>query len=117
MVAIVDSMTPAERRDPKIIEISRRQRIASGAGTQPQQVNELIKQFETMKPVLTGMAGASGGDRAQMMRDLQEKMLDPTSRGPKTKKGTGRRLTAKERAKMKKQRDKLLRQKRRGKKG
>ena len=116
MVAIIDSMTPEERRNPKVIEVSRRQRIANGAGVQPQQVNELIKQFDMMKPMLTGMAGKGMGDRMQMMQDLQQKMLDPGSRMPKTKKSTGKRLTAKERAKMKKQRDKLLKQKRKEKK-
>ncbi len=57
MVGIVDSMTPEEKKKPKIIDPSRRQRIAQGAGVQTQQVNELIKQFETMKPMLTSMLG------------------------------------------------------------
>ena len=116
MVGIIDSMTPVERQDPKVIEVSRRQRIAQGAGVKPQQVNELIKQYDTMKPLLTGMAGKGMGDRMQMMQDLQQKMLDPTSRMPKTKKSTGKRLSPKQRAKEKKRRDKLLKQKRREKK-
>jgi signal recognition particle subunit SRP54 len=115
MVGIIDSMTPAERKDPKVIEVSRRQRIAQGAGVKPQQVNELIKQYDTMKPLLTGMAGKGMGDRMQMMQDLQQKMLDPTSRMPKTKKSTGKRLSPKQRAKEKKKREKMLRQKRREK--
>ncbi|MFN9881676.1 MAG: signal recognition particle protein, partial [Planctomycetota bacterium] len=57
LCGIVDSMTPVERRNPRVIDVSRRQRIASGAGVQPRQVNELIKQYEMMKPMLTGMAG------------------------------------------------------------
>ena len=69
-----------------------------------------------MKPLLTGMAGKGMGDRMQMMQDLQQKMLDPTSRMPKTKKSTGKRLSPKQRAKEKKRRDKLLKQKRREKK-
>lgn len=116
MVGIIDSMTPVERQDPKVIEVSRRQRIAQGAGVKPQQVNELIKQYDTMKPMLTGMAGKGMGDRMQMMQDLQQKMLDPASRMPKTKKSTGKRLSPKQRAKEKKRRDKLLKQKRREKK-
>jgi signal recognition particle subunit SRP54 len=116
MVGMIDSMTPAERKNPNMIEISRRQRIAKGAGVEPRQVNELVKQFDTMKPFLTGMAGRGMGDRMQMIRDLQQKVMDPSSRMPKTKKSTGKRLTVKERAKLKKQRDKLLRQKRRDKK-
>ena len=49
----------------------------------------------------------------QMMQEMQEKMLDPTKRGPKTKKGTGKRLTPKERKKMQKQRAKMMRQRKR----
>ncbi len=48
--AIIRSMTPAERRDPKIIDGSRRRRIAAGSGTAPQDVNGLLRQFvETQK--------------------------------------------------------------------
>ena len=46
--AIVTSMTPAERRNPKIIDGSRRKRIAPGSGTTGQPVNNLIKQFGGM---------------------------------------------------------------------
>jgi signal recognition particle subunit SRP54 len=113
MVGVVDSMTPAERRDPKLVDPLRRRRIAAGAGVPQQQVGELIKQFEMMKPYMTGMAGMTGGDRMQMMNDLKDRMLDPSRQGPKTKKGTGKRLTAKEREKLRKQREKFLREKRR----
>ena len=41
MVGIIDSMTPQERRNPKVIDPSRRNRIASGAGVQAQEVNSL----------------------------------------------------------------------------
>ena len=115
MVGIIDSMTPEEKRNPKVIEVSRRQRIAQGAGVEPKAVGELVKQFDQMKPILTGMAGKGVGDRMAMMQDLQKNMLDPSRRMPKTKKSTGKRLTAKERAKMKKQRDKLLKEKRKKK--
>ena len=48
--AIIDSMTPFERRNPDIINASRRARIAKGSGTSLQEVNKLIKQFaETRK--------------------------------------------------------------------
>jgi len=117
MVGIIDSMTPDERKNPKLIEASRRQRIAKGSGVQPKQITDLIKQYDMMKPMLTGMAGKGAGDRMQMVKELQAKMTDPGARMPKTKKSTGKRLTPKERAKMKKQRDKMLKQKRREKKG
>ena len=117
MVGIIDSMTPEEKRNPKVIEVSRRQRIAKGAGVEPKAVNELVKQFDTMKPILTGMAGKGMGDRMQMMQDLQQNMMDPSKRMPKTKKSTGKRLTAKEQAKRKKQRAKMMKEKRKKKKG
>ncbi len=116
MVGMIDSMTPAERKNPELIQAGRRQRIAKGSGCQPQQVKEMIKQYDTMKPMLTGMAGKDMGDRMQMMQEMQEKMLDPAKRGPKTKKGTGKRLNPKEKKKLQKQRAKLLRQKKRNKK-
>jgi signal recognition particle subunit SRP54 len=49
MEAIVLSMTPAEREDPKILNSSRRRRIAAGSGTRVEDVNRLIKQFDMMK--------------------------------------------------------------------
>ena len=113
MVGIIDSMTPDERKTPEIINSSRKQRIASGSGVQPQQVNELIKQFGMMKPMMTGMAGKAPQDRMQMMEDLKQQMLDPGKRGPKEK-TRGKRLTAKERQKLKKDRAKMLRKKKRG---
>ncbi len=116
MVGIIDSMTPKERKDPSIINVARKQRIATGSGVQPKQVSELIKQFETMKPVLTGMAGKGTKGRMDQMRELQAQMMDPSRMGPKTKKSTGKRLTASERKKMKKERDRLLKQKRRDRK-
>ncbi|MEL7498207.1 MAG: signal recognition particle protein [Planctomycetota bacterium] len=117
MVGIIDSMTPTERKDPKVIDLSRRNRIATGAGAQPKQVNELIKQFDTMKPMLTGMAGADGKKgRAEMMREMQAQMMDPSRTMVKTKKSTGRRLSASEKKAAKKKRDKLMKQKRKNKK-
>lgn len=50
--AIIQSMTPKERRNPEIIKASRRQRIAKGSGTTVQQVNQLLKQFEQSKEMM-----------------------------------------------------------------
>ncbi len=113
-VGIIDSMTPAERRSPKIIDPSRRNRIARGAGVQPQDVNQLVKQYETMAPLMQSMAGKGMAERMSALQKLQQSgMLDPGGRGPRTKKGTGKRLTAKERAALKKQRQRELRRKKR----
>ena len=83
LMGIIDSMTPNERRNPKIIEPSRRMRIANGAGVQPQQVNELVKQYETMKPIVTGMGGKGMKERLKMVQEMQESgMMNPGARGP-----------------------------------
>lgn len=58
--AIVLSMTPRERRDPDLINGSRRARIARGAGRPVQEVNQLLKQFEQMKKFMK-TAGKAGG--------------------------------------------------------
>ncbi|NLG64133.1 MAG: signal recognition particle protein [Actinobacteria bacterium] len=59
--ALVLSMTPEERRRPEIIDGSRRQRIARGAGMQVQDVNQLLKQFREMQRMLKRFAGAKPG--------------------------------------------------------
>lgn len=58
--AIIQSMTPAERRNPKIIGGSRKRRIASGSGTSPQDVNRLLKQFADARKMMKTLAGGKG---------------------------------------------------------
>jgi signal recognition particle subunit SRP54 len=58
--AIIRSMTPEERRNPKIIGGSRRKRIATGSGTTPQDVNRLLKQFADAQKMMKMMAGGRG---------------------------------------------------------
>ncbi|ANQ53021.1 signal recognition particle [Thermosipho affectus] len=50
--AIINSMTPEERRNPKILNASRKKRIAKGSGTSVQEVNKLIKNYEEMKKMM-----------------------------------------------------------------
>jgi signal recognition particle subunit SRP54 len=57
--AIVRSMTPRERREPNVIDGSRRTRIAKGSGTTVNAVNQLLKQFTEMKKVMKQMSGGS----------------------------------------------------------
>ena len=59
--AIINSMTPVERRNYQIINASRRQRIASGSGTQVQDVNRVIKSYSQMLKMMKKMKGFSGG--------------------------------------------------------
>jgi signal recognition particle subunit SRP54 len=61
--AIIRSMTPRERRDPTVLNGSRRRRIAAGAGTNLTDVNRLIKQFTEMQKLMKQLSG-SGGRRA-----------------------------------------------------
>ena len=63
--AIILSMTPAEREKPEIINGSRRKRIADGSGTSVQEVNRLLKQFETTRSM---MKNVMGGGLQNMMR-------------------------------------------------
>ncbi len=116
LYGIIDSMTSDERRNPsKIVDQSRRRRIAAGAGVEPSEVNDLVKQFDGMKALMTGMAGKGAREKMQMMRELQNGgMMNPGSRLAKAKQGTGKRLTPDEKKKMKKAREKELRRKRRG---
>ena len=115
LIGIINSMTPDERRNPKTIDPSRRQRIALGSGVQASEVNQLVKQYDMMAPIMKSMAGQGMSGRMQAIRELQESgVFDPGGRGgTKLKKGTGKRLTPKERAKQKKLRDRDSRRRRR----
>ena len=61
--AIIRSMTPQERRHPEILNASRRRRIAAGSGTTVQDVNQMIRQFETAKQMMKQMMGGRFGKR------------------------------------------------------
>ncbi len=64
--AIIHSMTPAERMSPEIINGSRRQRLAKGSGTDIQEVNKLMKQFDDMRKMMRSM-----GNKDQMRKMMQ----------------------------------------------
>ncbi|HYQ39351.1 MAG TPA: signal recognition particle protein [Pseudomonas sp.] len=68
MEAIINSMTPAERRDPEVISGSRKRRIALGSGTQVQDVGRLIKQHKQMQKMMKKVT-AKGG-MARLMRGM-----------------------------------------------
>jgi len=72
--AIIDSMTPHERRHHQVINGSRRKRIARGSGTTVEDVNRLLKQFVQMRKMLKvmGGAGAAGGGRGGMRRRMAQ---------------------------------------------
>jgi signal recognition particle subunit SRP54 len=64
--AIILSMTPEERGNPALIKGSRRKRIANGSGTRPQQVNQLIKQFDQMRKLMRHMTSGKDPDPQQL---------------------------------------------------
>jgi signal recognition particle subunit SRP54 len=59
-VAIVDSMTPGERRDPAVLNGSRKKRVAKGSGTSVEEVNRLLKQFTQARKLMKTLGGGKG---------------------------------------------------------
>ncbi len=59
--AMILSMTPKERSNPDILNVSRKQRIARGAGVDISEVNRLVKQFEQARKMMKQMPGMMGG--------------------------------------------------------
>ena len=74
MEAIIQSMTPQERRKPDVINGSRKRRIAAGAGVQIQDVNRLLKQHSQMEKMMKKLATPSGITKMiRGMKGLQNK--------------------------------------------
>lgn len=71
MEAMINSMTPKERRRPEIIKGSRKRRIAMGSGTQVQDLNRMLKQFDEMQRMMKKMRK---GGMAKMMRSMKGMM-------------------------------------------
>ncbi|MGO8751478.1 MAG: signal recognition particle protein [Thermoguttaceae bacterium] len=111
---VIDAMTAAERRNPKIIDQSRRQRIADGAGVEPHEVNKLVKEFDTMAGMMKQMSGMGFGSRIKAAQQLGQTLMQNPHAALRKKKGdTGKRLTPKERAKLRKDREREARRKKR----
>jgi signal recognition particle subunit SRP54 len=66
--AIIRSMTVQERRKPEVLNGSRRQRIANGAGVKISDVNQLVKQFQQMQKMMRMM---KGGNQRKLMRQME----------------------------------------------
>jgi len=60
MKAIISSMTKRERAHPNVIDAKRKRRIAAGSGTRVEDVNELLRQYEAMRKMMSGMMGKGG---------------------------------------------------------
>jgi signal recognition particle subunit SRP54 len=63
--AMIYSMTPKERSNPSLLNPSRKNRIAKGAGVDVAEVNRMVKQFEQMKKLMKQMPGMMGGKRGK----------------------------------------------------
>ncbi len=64
--ALIQSMTPKERQQPKLLNYSRKKRIAKGAGLQMEDINKLVKQFEQMSKMMKMMRGGKSSKLMQM---------------------------------------------------
>jgi signal recognition particle subunit SRP54 len=115
LFGIIDSMTPDERRSPsRLVDQSRRRRIAAGAGVEQHEVSDLVKQFDGMSAMMKGMAGLGMRDRLREVQRIQSQLSNPAARLARPKGDTGKRLTAEERRRQKKQREKDARRRKRG---
>ena len=67
---MIDSMTKKERHDPDVIDAGRRRRIAAGAGVQPHEVSQFLKQFDTVRALMKQMMSMSVWQRIKMVTGL-----------------------------------------------
>ena len=119
--SMIQSMTLDERQNPDKIDRSRRNRIASGSGTDPAEVNDLLKQFKGMSGMMQKMAGLSKREQLKAVQQMAPDMMNPgaqmkqakqrSTRGP-TDKNTLRDKKKKERQRAKDARKKNKRRKR-----
>jgi signal recognition particle subunit SRP54 len=69
-MAIIDSMTPKERRVPDLLKASRKKRIAAGSGTRPEDINKLLKMHRQMADMMKAMGGAKRGPMAGLAQAM-----------------------------------------------
>jgi signal recognition particle subunit SRP54 len=105
---MIDSMTKKERLDPDSIDTSRRRRIAGGAGVQPHEVNQFLKQFDQVRTLMKQMASMSLWQRMKMVTGLGKAgaFMPGGMQGIVKKGDTGKRKTAKDRAEERKKKKK-----------
>ncbi|HQS10427.1 MAG TPA: signal recognition particle protein, partial [Xanthobacteraceae bacterium] len=89
--AIINSMTRQERRNPKVLDASRKRRVAAGSGTKVEEINRLLKMHRQMADMMKAMGGAAGkrgpmaglanmfgigggGPSPEMLQQMAEKM-------------------------------------------
>ena len=110
--AMISSMTSEERRNPDRIDRSRRNRIALGSGTDPAEVNDLLKQFKGMSGMMQQMAGMSMGDRMKAVKEMQSEAMNPNSKGMSQQKQRSKRgPTTKDKLREKRKKERKRRKK------
>src|SRR5262249_62161254 len=67
---MIDSMTKEERRNPDIIDINRRRRIARGSGTEPHDIKQFVAQFDQVRTIMRQMANMSIWERIKMVTGM-----------------------------------------------
>jgi signal recognition particle subunit SRP54 len=101
---MIDSMTKEERRNPDVIDINRRRRIAAGSGTEPHEIKQFLGQFEQVRTLMRQMAQMSIWERIKMVTGLGKAgAFMPGSKLLAKKGDTGHRKSPKERARERKQ--------------
>ena len=97
---MIDSMTKEERRNPDLLDISRRRRVAAGSGVEPHEVKQFIQQFDQVRTLMRQMAKMSMWERLKMVTGLGKSgaFMPGNNFLQKQKVGTGHRKSAKERA-------------------
>jgi signal recognition particle subunit SRP54 len=96
---MIDAMTKAERRNPDLIDMSRRRRIAAGSGTEPHEIKQFLNQFDHVRTLMRQMAQMSIWDRIKMVTGMSKAgAFAPGAQMLKKKGDTGHRKSAKERA-------------------
>jgi len=105
---MIDSMTKKEKADPDIIDTPRRRRIAKGAGVEPHEVNQFLKQFDQVRALMKQMASMSVWQRLKMMTNMGKSgaFMPGGMDNMKLKGDTGHRKSAKERAEERKKKNK-----------
>jgi signal recognition particle subunit SRP54 len=104
---MIDSMTREERRDPDVIDLSRRRRIARGAGVEPHEIKQFLGQFDQVRALMRQMANMSIWERIKMVTGMSKMgAFQPGAKMLKSKGDTGHRKSPKERAKERKQKRK-----------
>jgi signal recognition particle subunit SRP54 len=108
---MIDSMTKKERDDPDIIDTSRRRRIAKGAGVEPHEINQFLKQFDQVRALMKQVNQMSLWQRLKMITGMGKAgaFLPGGMDQFKLKGDTGHRKSAKERAEERKKKNKKKR--------